>query len=190
MVEYRDITGHPGYRVGDDGTVWRHYAGSPDRPNRRPPRWKQLRPKSQYSGHKSVSLAAAGGPVYRRVHRLVLEAFVGPCPPGMECCHNDGDPANNRLQNLRWDTRKANRADQLAHGTRVRGESIPWSRLTAAAVAEIRRLRVAGRGYAWLASRFGVGKTTVRAAIEGRSWAHVAALVGGGDAEGDDDADD
>jgi len=44
------------------------------------------------------------------VHRLVLEAFVGPCPDGMECCHNDGDRTNNRLENLRWDTHKNNMA--------------------------------------------------------------------------------
>lgn len=54
-----------------------------------------------------------------RIHRLVLEAFVGPCPDGMECCHNDGDPGNNRLSNLRWDTKSANEFDQVRHGTHV-----------------------------------------------------------------------
>jgi hypothetical protein len=29
-----------------------------------------------------------------------LEAFVGPRPPGLVCCHEDGDPANNRVENL------------------------------------------------------------------------------------------
>ena len=37
--------------------------------------------------------------VTRSVGRLVLEVFVGPCPPGMEACHNDGDPHNNWLDN-------------------------------------------------------------------------------------------
>src|SRR3970282_914182 len=40
-----------------------------------------------------------------RVHRLVLAAFVGPCPIGMEGCHDDGAPTNTRLRNLRWDTK-------------------------------------------------------------------------------------
>lgn len=51
------------------------------------------------------------------VHRLVLMAFVGPCPPGMEGCHNNGNPIDNRLENLRWDTRSANTLDKVRHGT-------------------------------------------------------------------------
>ena len=52
------------------------------------------------------------------VHTLVLEAFKGPRPPGLEACHNDGNPLHNCAGNLRWDTHVANMADQLAHGTR------------------------------------------------------------------------
>jgi hypothetical protein len=51
------------------------------------------------------------------VGRTVLEAFVGPCPPGMECCHNNGDRFDNRLENVRWDTRSENALDQVRHGT-------------------------------------------------------------------------
>ena len=50
------------------------------------------------------------------VHRLVLTAFVGPPPEGTECCHNDGNPQNNRLENLRWDTHQSNLLDQAVHG--------------------------------------------------------------------------
>lgn len=55
--------------------------------------------------------------VHERVHRLVLEAFIGPCPDGMVGCHTDGDPLNNRLDNLRWDTPSNNNRDKRAHGT-------------------------------------------------------------------------
>lgn len=52
------------------------------------------------------------------IHRLVLEAFVGPCPPRMEACHDpDRNTANNRLTNLRWDTRQANMQDAVRHGS-------------------------------------------------------------------------
>lgn len=51
------------------------------------------------------------------VHRLVLSAFVGPCPEGMEGCHDNGDPADNRLENLRWDTKSANCLQKVDHGT-------------------------------------------------------------------------
>lgn len=51
------------------------------------------------------------------IHRLILEAFVGQCPPNHEACHNDNNPTNNRLDNLRWDTRSANHRDKRRHGT-------------------------------------------------------------------------
>ena len=51
-----------------------------------------------------------------KVHRLVLETFVGACPAGMEACHNNGNPADNRLENLRWDTRQNNALDRVKHG--------------------------------------------------------------------------
>ncbi len=35
-----------------------------------------------------------------RLHRLICEAFHGPCPEGQECRHLDGDPSNNRPENL------------------------------------------------------------------------------------------
>lgn len=51
-----------------------------------------------------------------RVCTLVMTAFVGPRPEGMECCHNNGNPADNRLGNLRWDTHSANAMDMVRHG--------------------------------------------------------------------------
>jgi hypothetical protein len=51
------------------------------------------------------------------VHKLVLLAFVGPNPPKYECLHANGDPADNRLVNLRWGTRSENIQDAVRHGT-------------------------------------------------------------------------
>lgn len=52
----------------------------------------------------------------RYVHQLVLEAFVGPRPEGMEACHWNDVCTDNRLENLRWDTTSANRHDQVRNG--------------------------------------------------------------------------
>lgn len=57
------------------------------------------------------------------VHRLVLNAFVGPCPDGFAACHNDGNKLNNSAGNLRWDTYQANNADRAKHGTWPRREA-------------------------------------------------------------------
>lgn len=51
------------------------------------------------------------------VHRLVMEAFDGPCPKNMEICHNDQNPGDNQKENLRYDTRKNNGKDKIKHRT-------------------------------------------------------------------------
>ena len=75
-----------------------------------------LNPQKTSSGSFQVSVLRDGRRCLQLVPRLVLEAFVGPCPPGMECCHRDDDPKNNRVDNLRWDTRSANRYDRVRNG--------------------------------------------------------------------------
>ena len=74
---------------------------------------KLLVPARQYRGHQQVCLCKEGIENHQFVHRLVLLAFVGPCPEGMEVCHNDSDPTNNRLDNLRYDTRSGNKIDSV-----------------------------------------------------------------------------
>ena len=68
-------------------------------------------------GYRRVSLYRGRSRSNRSIHALVLEAFVGPRPPGQEACHNNGDRADNRLDNLRWDTPSANQLDSVDHGT-------------------------------------------------------------------------
>ena len=46
-----------------------------------------------------------------------MAAFVGPCPDGMEVCHNNGDATDNRLENLRYGSHSENMLDKRKHGT-------------------------------------------------------------------------
>ena len=81
---------------------------------------KFLRPA--FAGHYyHVIFSTSGREELNLLHRLVLENFVGPCPDGMECCHNDGNPDNNRLDNLRWGTPSENSRDKIRHGTTTAG---------------------------------------------------------------------
>lgn len=50
------------------------------------------------------------------VHRLVARTFIGPCPPGLEVRHKDGDPTNNHVDNLEYGTRAQNMQDRVKHG--------------------------------------------------------------------------
>ena len=77
-----------------------------------------LKPVPMKDGHLQVSVRFKGSRTRPHlVHRLVLLAFVGDPPTGTEGCHKNGDPADNRLGNLRWDTRGSNIADAIRHGT-------------------------------------------------------------------------
>ena len=49
-----------------------------------------------------------------------LQAFVGAPPEGAVACHNNGNGYDNRVVNLRWDTRKANALDAVRHGMHPR----------------------------------------------------------------------
>lgn len=116
--QWRPVVGYEGrYEVSDHGRVKslaREVHDTLGRTRKIPER--NLRVTAQTSGHLGLGLSKDGHVKSHRVHRLVLEAFVGPCPKGMEACHNDGDPTNNLLSNLRWDTHEANVADTKRHG--------------------------------------------------------------------------
>lgn len=70
-------------------------------------------------GHKQVTLECQNRKETSCVHSLVLEAFVGPPPPGFEACHKDSDPSNNCVENLYWGSRTQNRRDRMVaeHGS-------------------------------------------------------------------------
>jgi hypothetical protein len=91
----------------------------------------------------------------------------------MVCCHFDGDPTNNRLENLRWDTPQSNADDMVRHGTRRQGEAVWLSKLKEAKVVEIRRLATEGCSARELADRFGVSKANITAIVRRRTWKHL-----------------
>lgn len=85
------------------------------------PKGKPLKPELDKDGYQRFTIRKR----HYSGHRLVYEAFVGPIPKGMVCCHSDGNPRNNRVDNLRVDTQRANIADKKAHGTHQVGEKHP-----------------------------------------------------------------
>ena len=77
-------------------------------------RGRLLQPQLDTAGYLRVAL---GRHVYRRLHNLVLLAFVGPRPDGMEeIRHLNGIRTDNRLENLVYGTRSENQLDTVRHG--------------------------------------------------------------------------
>lgn len=105
---WKDIAGYEGkYVISSNGRIKSFTAKS---------KGALMSPSSGMRGRLCVNLRLNGKRKFCYVHRLVLETFVGPCPEGMECCHNDGNHLNNTLSNLRWDTKSSNILDQVQHG--------------------------------------------------------------------------
>lgn len=171
VVEYRDIPGFPGYRAGSDGTIWSCWTRGRRRCMSMTDKWHVLHP-SGGRGYRGVKIKQGDSLVFRGVHRLVLMAFVGPCPPGMQACHYpDRSRANNALSNLRWDTPAKNNADKVEQGTHQCGENNGCAKLTREQIREIRVKFASGQFFQrQLAEMYGVAQATVSKVIRRTSW--------------------
>jgi hypothetical protein len=100
------------------------------------PRLRKLPPDKD--GYLQVGITVDGQVKMRKVHHLVLEAFVGLRPPGTLTRHKDGVPSNNSLRNLAWGTQAENELDAVRHGTHTRGEQNGNAKLTQREADEVR----------------------------------------------------
>lgn len=117
------------------------------------------------SGYRQVNLSHNGETQCHRIATLVLEAFVGPKSSNMEGCHKDCNKTNNRLDNLRYDTHRANIRDGV-------GEHIA-NRLTNRQAVELRHLAAQGISDQELAGRFDVSINTVSKCRRGYTFAYL-----------------
>jgi HNH endonuclease len=169
---YRPIPGFPGYQVGDDGSIWgKRLSRFRIRKN-----WRKMSPSPDKDGYLKLILCRDDRTKrYVRLHDIILEVFVGPCPAGMVGAHENGVRNDCRLSNLRWDTQKNNIADKWKHGTYQIGEKASNARLTAEQVREIRRRWAAGGiTQVALGKEYGVANVTICAIVTRRIWKHVA----------------
>lgn len=133
-----------------------------------------LTPWIQNRGYCYVTLRSASGAKKSfAVHRLVLEAFVEPCPPGKQVAHNDGNPRNNRLENLRWATAKENIADRAAHGRTASGDDNGSAKLDRYVVKTIKKLKACGLSAYEVARLACVSPSTIDRIWSGETWRHV-----------------
>jgi hypothetical protein len=176
LVNYLTITEYPNYQIGTDGSIWSRIMRTRHRiKNTKEIRgdWRRLQSVPHVTGYRVVSLYKDHKARSFRVHKLVMEAFVGPCPENMECRHLNGDREDNRLDNLCWGTAVENWADRISHGMDQKGEKNPLAKLNSQKVRDIRILYKSGLRLAQLSRDFKVTPQTIRDVCMRKTWTHI-----------------
>lgn len=96
--QWKDLVGYKGlYKISDQGNVW----------SERRQRMLSTKP-NKHRGYPEFCVVANGKQRTMSVHQEVMRAFVGPLLAGCQVRHLDGNPLNNRLDNLAYGTPKEN----------------------------------------------------------------------------------
>jgi len=161
-VEWAPLLDIEGYDISTDGQVWSDKT------------FMFLKQQHTSDGHHYLMFRAGRKGKARKVyiHQAVLTVFFRPPFQWEETRHLDGDPHNNKLNNLVWGTRLENVSDKQVHGTQTFGETHPPAKLTESDVLEIRK-RVGNETIRSLAKEYGVSHTAIRRAGNGTTWSHL-----------------
>lgn len=171
---WRPVPGYDGYAVSNQGRVT-----SLDRKIRRIGshgdigwwfyRGKILSPGLTSAGYPHVQIGK-GNYNYsgEDVHKFVALAFIGPRPsPDHEVRHYDGNPSNNRVENLFYGTYQEQYDDRVRHGRDNRGTKHYAAKLTE---DDVREIRQSSATMGSLARRYGVNRTTIHQIRHRLAW--------------------
>lgn len=140
------------------------YANPPTKP-------RKLKPWKDKDGYNVVGLYRAGKKYTRRVGRLILQTYRGPCPKGMEMCHGLNGKSDDSLANLSWNTHSKNMGvDKLRDNADSRGENNAQSKLNEKRVLKIRTLE-GKMTEKEIAKKFSMGSSQVHRIIRREAWA-------------------
>ena len=131
---------------------------------------KLLKPQLDSHGYYRVSFSKNSNVSFRYIHQLVLTVFDRPKHTGDEGRHLDGNPLNNRRDNLAWGTKAENMADAKRHGTFPLLERRPGAKLAGEDAAAI---FVSNEARAVVAKRYGVGVGVIHQIRNRITWASV-----------------
>lgn len=157
-IDWRPIPGFVGYRITEYGGLLRH--------------GRIIATRSTSKGYLVAHVRRNDGRILtRKIHCLVLEAFVGPCPAGHECGHTDGNPSNNHVSNLRWVTPRQNMLDRIRHG---HGSVPPTSaKLSEVEVRRIRESYGANCRLKELSQTYGVSISSIWRVVHRAIWRNI-----------------
>lgn len=158
----REIPGLPKYFASNMGRIW----------SDKSKKWMAM--QTCQKGYRHVMISVNGKYGQRPVHRLVLLAFAGTPELGQQCRHLNGNPGDNRLENLKWGTQSENMQDKFRHGTAADGPNNCRTKLNAAQVEEIRRLYSEGHKQVHLAKQYGVTQANISFIVLRKGWKRYA----------------
>jgi hypothetical protein len=161
--EWKKISEYKSYFVSKDGRVASYRNG----------KFKVLKSWSN-GGYSTISLMEIGmGKRHKRIHRLVLEAFVGYCPKGYNADHINCIRDDNRLENLQWVPISENCALVAIRGRQAKGSKNGCSFLDEKKVAVIKQLLNRGISASQISVLADISDRTVVRIKNNIAWKHV-----------------
>lgn len=126
-----------------------------------------LQPLPDRKGYLITKIGVLGSKRKIGIHELVLRAFSGAPKPNQITRHLNGNPLDNRPENLAWGTHSENMADRKSHGLyRVCGDHA-MAKLTQ---KDVDLIREGGRKLKELSEITGVGISQVSRIRRNQNW--------------------
>lgn len=177
--EWRYVEGVVGYQVSNCGQIrsrWKK-GGDVRSGSSLGNTWRILKCSKHKHGYRLLHMKVGSAIIATWVHRIVAVAFHGTPPTDKtEVRHIDGNPENNRANNLKWGTHLENMRDIDRHGRRKRGETLSQTKVTNAQAIEIVRRASAGELQKHLAIEFGVAPVTISRMVRGVKWSMITGV--------------
>lgn len=172
-VTYKYHPIYTNYIVGDNGCIYSTMGPMLNNGMRKPRiPYLKIKPLLNHENYCYMSIRFNGKFFRISFHRMVLETFVGFRENDKQAAHNNGNPSDNRLINLRWVTATENGIDKRIHGT-AKGINNSGSKLTPEQVKEIRNF-VAYRGYKpFLSQKYNVSRDLIKKIRRKAVWKHL-----------------
>ena len=174
--EWKLISDFPDYMISDLGRVMRITQSKGTSQAITYP-GKILKAHKNGPGYLFVGLVKDGKSHLKEIHKLVTEAFLGPCPKGKEVNHKDGIRKHNELDNLEYLTRSENQRHAYNIGLRARGSEHWSAKLIESDIFEIIRMRKQGISQYRIADRFNVSRESIRDILLGRNWSWLTYIT-------------
>lgn len=160
-MDMKTIVDFPNYEISEDGFVSNIKTGH------------ILTPVLK-NGYYGIRLSRNGKMIFKSLHLLVYDTYIGKRTKGMHIDHIDGVRTHNAVTNLREVAPEENNANRK-HLTR--GEDVNTAKLTPTQVMEIRYRKSKGENTIELAKEFGVSNSAINRIATGKSWKHLPILL-------------